>query len=137
MAMRHGPKPLLRKAKSFQDSASYLRSSVEMLQQEGYDSQRIAVLHRRTRGTNQLVETCKGLNVKIGTFHAFKGLEFDAVFLCDLHETFQNLADDQEISEERRLLHMCVTRARQQLIMTYQGVLPKEIRALSEWMDVI
>ncbi len=67
----------------------------------------------------------------------FKGLEFEVVFLSGLQETFQNHPDEQEISEERRLLYMVITRARQQLIMTYQGVLPREIRSLTPFMDMI
>jgi superfamily I DNA/RNA helicase len=135
--MRHGPRPLLRKHESFNDQVLSLRSSIQSLLQKGCDPRQVAVLHRRKKGVTKLQGSLNGLDVNIGTFHAYKGLEFDYVFLTDMQDAFQGLSDEQEISEERRLLYMASTRARQQLTMTYQGVLPKQLRDLSDHVDMI
>lgn len=135
--MRHGPKPLIVKTKLPQHEMSFLRSNINRLLQKGVSPQNIAVLHRRTRGVKWLEDALRGLDVRIGSFHALKGLEFEAVFLSRLNDTFQNLSDENEISEERRLLYMVITRARQQLTMTYMGILPGEFRALTPFMDMI
>ena len=60
--------------------------------------------------------------VTLATFHAAKGLEWDAVFLCGLQDgtlpiTYAESLD--EIEEERRLLYVGVTRARQHLSLSW------------------
>lgn len=68
-------------------------------------------------------------DVKLMTIHASKGLEFDVVFLvgCEedllphYHSTVNEDAlspvDNEQIDEERRLMYVGMTRARQQLFM--------------------
>ena len=57
--------------------------------------------------------------LQLMTIHAAKGLEFDAVFLTGLEEgLFPNeraLADVDGLEEERRLMYVAITRARQKL----------------------
>lgn len=61
--------------------------------------------------------------VQLMTVHAAKGLEFSAVFICGLeeglfpHENSRKEADGLE--EERRLMYVAITRARQRLYLTY------------------
>lgn len=57
------------------------------------------------------------------TLHASKGLEFDNVFLIGMEEELlphkKTIQDGSDISEERRLCYVGVTRARKKIIMTY------------------
>ncbi|MCB2068638.1 MAG: ATP-binding domain-containing protein, partial [Ottowia sp.] len=57
--------------------------------------------------------------VQLMTVHASKGLEFDAVFITGLEEGLfphdNALADHEGLEEERRLMYVAITRARQRL----------------------
>ena len=57
----------------------------------------------------------------LSTLHSAKGLEFDEVFLPDLNEGVLpsvKAAGAASIEEERRLLYVGMTRARERLTMT-------------------
>ena len=59
--------------------------------------------------------------VQIVTFHAAKGLEWPMVHVAGLEEGFvpiSHASDDDEIDEERRLLYVALTRARDELSCT-------------------
>lgn len=59
-------------------------------------------------------------DIEILTFHASKGLEWDAVFLPDLCEgvvPHKKAVSKEEIEEERRMLYVAMTRARKYLWM--------------------
>jgi DNA helicase II / ATP-dependent DNA helicase PcrA len=64
-----------------------------------------------------------GNAVTLMTLHAAKGLEFPAVFMVGLEETIfphsRALYDQFEMEEERRLCYVGMTRAREELYMTY------------------
>ncbi len=71
-------------------------------------------------------KTLKGQNngnrVKLMTLHGSKGLEFKTVWLPDLNEGIipsRNATTSQQIEEERRMLYVGMTRAKQALIMSY------------------
>ena len=61
--------------------------------------------------------------VQLMTVHAAKGLEFDAVFITGLEEgLFPNeraLNDTDGLEEERRLMYVAITRARQRLYLSF------------------
>jgi DNA helicase-2/ATP-dependent DNA helicase PcrA len=61
--------------------------------------------------------------VTLMTLHAAKGLEFPVVFMIGLEETIfphsRALYDQSEMEEERRLCYVGMTRAREELYMTY------------------
>lgn len=136
--MRRGPRPLLQRCQSFGEEVTTIREQIQGLRQKKVDCQKIAVLHRHRAGVTELKKSLRGLGVAIDTFHAVKGLEFDYVFISQLHDTF-NLTDENKdaISGERRLLFTAMTRARHQLNMYYQGSLPPQLKCLFEFVDAI
>ncbi|MCX7943625.1 MAG: UvrD-helicase domain-containing protein [Deltaproteobacteria bacterium] len=62
-------------------------------------------------------------NVSIMTIHSAKGLEFPIVFIAGFEENliphFKSVMDEDEIAEERRLLYVAITRAREKLYLSY------------------
>ena len=61
--------------------------------------------------------------LQLMTVHASKGLEFKAVFISGLEEGLcpheQSLYENQGLEEERRLMYVSVTRARQRLYLSH------------------
>ena len=65
-----------------------------------------------------------GAGVTLATMHSAKGLEWDAVALAGVHEgtmPFILATTPSELAEERRLLHVAVTRARSRLRISWSG----------------
>ena len=64
-----------------------------------------------------------GNAVTLMTLHAAKGLEFPVVFMTGMEETIfphsRALYDQSEMEEERRLCYVGMTRAREELYLTY------------------
>jgi DNA helicase II / ATP-dependent DNA helicase PcrA len=61
--------------------------------------------------------------IQLMTVHAAKGLEFDAVFITGIEEGLfpheQSLSDADGVEEERRLMYVAITRARQRLYLSF------------------
>jgi DNA helicase-2/ATP-dependent DNA helicase PcrA len=60
--------------------------------------------------------------VTLASLHAAKGLEWDAVFLVGLSEGLLPISlaeSDEQVAEERRLLYVGITRAREHLELSY------------------
>jgi DNA helicase-2/ATP-dependent DNA helicase PcrA len=61
--------------------------------------------------------------VQLMTIHSAKGLEFDCVFITGLEEGLfpheNSLSDADGIEEERRLMYVAITRARQRLYISF------------------
>jgi DNA helicase II / ATP-dependent DNA helicase PcrA len=72
------------------------------------------------RAAAQHAPTVRG--VTLASLHAAKGLEWDAVFLVGLVEgtvPIQHASTDEQIDEERRLLYVGITRARERLALSW------------------
>ena len=65
-------------------------------------------------------------SVKLTTIHAAKGLEFENVFLIGCNEGLlpheQSLFKADEIEEERRLMYVAMTRAKNKLFISFYGL---------------
>ncbi len=61
--------------------------------------------------------------VVLMTIHAAKGLEFPVVFLAGMEDGIfpsqQNIGEEEEMSEERRLAYVAITRAKEKLYVTH------------------
>ena len=61
--------------------------------------------------------------LQLMTVHSAKGLEFDAVFITGLEEGLfpheNSLSDTDGLEEERRLMYVAITRARQRLYLSF------------------
>jgi DNA helicase-2/ATP-dependent DNA helicase PcrA len=81
--------------------------------------------------------------VQLMTIHSAKGLEFDAVFLTGLEEGLfpheNAMADAYGLEEERRLMYVAITRARQRLYLSFSQtrMLHGQLRynVKSRWFD--
>lgn len=69
------------------------------------------------------IETANGNAVSLMTLHTAKGLEFPVVFLIGMEEGVfphsRALFDQSEMEEERRLAYVGMTRAKEELFLTY------------------
>jgi DNA helicase II / ATP-dependent DNA helicase PcrA len=67
-------------------------------------------------------EVDEGL-LTLSTIHSAKGLEWDTVFVIWMVDgrfpSYHNVNDAEEVEEERRLLYVAVTRAKQRLYLSY------------------
>ncbi|WP_245792511.1 ATP-dependent DNA helicase UvrD2 [Bowdeniella nasicola] len=80
----------------------------------------VAELH--DRASNQHAPTVEG--VTLASIHSSKGLEWDAVFLAGLSEGLMPISmakTPEAIEEEKRLLYVGVTRAREHLRLSYSS----------------
>ncbi len=63
-----------------------------------------------------------GNYVTLATIHAVKGLEFRFVFLCGMEENTMPISraieNDEDMEEERRLMYVAITRAKERLYLT-------------------
>lgn len=75
---------------------------------------------KKNQGSHKMQEEKPG--VALMTMHSAKGLEFDIVFVPDVNEgmiPYRKSLEDGQIEEERRLMYVAMTRAREQLHLSY------------------
>ena len=116
--------------------------------QEEYEGEDTSLIGFLTHASLEAGEHEAGVNedaLQLMTVHAAKGLEFKAVFLSGLeeglfpHDNAANALDG--IEEERRLMYVALTRARERLYLSYasQRMLHGQIRygIVSRFVDEI
>ena len=105
-----------------------LKNSVEQFEKNNPNSTLSDYLNSVTLSSDT-DEINDGEAVTIATIHAVKGLEYKCVFVAGLDEKILPIArsgqDESELEEERRLMYVAVTRAKERLYLT---------RALSRYL---
>jgi len=75
--------------------------------------------------------------LRLSTIHQAKGLEFDVVFvimLCEgLFPSERSMESDDSIEEERRLMYVAITRAKNELYLSYP--LMRAAQGIGEFMQ--
>ena len=117
----------------------YLKENYDNYRSRLEDVQQLASFARQINGTQEFLTQLALLtsieaeddraaasgdeHVRLSTIHQAKGLEFDVVFvimLCDgLFPSARSLETEEGEEEERRLFYVAVTRARNELYLTY------------------
>jgi hypothetical protein len=65
--------------------------------------------------------------VKLVTMHSSKGLEFESVYIIGAHDDGkQGEVPEESVAEERRVLYVAMTRAKNKLTITYTAIGGKE-----------
>jgi len=125
--MRHGKRPLVQKLANTREEIYRVKNIIDSLKTDGIREDQIAVLTRYRREAKDLERFLQDTSVVINPIHGFKGLEMEAVILPHIHLMFQ---DAEEETSERRLIYMAMSRAREQLYLTYSGRLPTPFNTL-------
>jgi len=125
--MRHGKRPLVQRLANIREEIYRVKNIIDSLKTDGIREDQIAVLTRYRREAKDLERFLQDSSVVINPIHGFKGLEMEAVILPHINLMFQ---DAEEETSERRLIYMAMSRAREQLYLTYSGRLPTPFNTL-------
>lgn len=110
-------------AESRRENIKELLRAVAHFQEEGITSitgflDEVALLQDLLTDTSQAHE-----RVQLMTLHAAKGLEFDTVIITGIEEgvlpSMHSMHSPESIEEERRLLYVGITRARERLLLSH------------------
>lgn len=117
--------PRLRDSKGFEEQGRIenLESFVDSIAEFGATGGTLGeYIEDATLATDQDKYDASADTIKLMTIHAAKGLEFPVVYVTGLETgTFplQNEDSPSDLDEERRLFYVAVTRAREELALTY------------------
>ncbi|MBP7693118.1 MAG: hypothetical protein KA764_14435 [Anaerolineales bacterium] len=147
---------------SEQDEITRVVNEVERLVKEGLPKRHILIIHANWQGQDRLLERLRlklgaeavvdpkeaaphspgaagtgGDAIRVCTLNAVTGLESPIVFLCGVHQLFEQeqslrLSDDERaelVHDNTRKLYMALTRAGQRVVLTYVGDLPPALVA--------
>lgn len=111
------------KQENLQELVNAVRQYVDTKLEEGGDTSLSSFLSEIALITDQDKETGEKDCVTLMTVHASKGLEFEDVFVAgvedDLFPSSMSKSSLSEIEEERRLLYVAITRAKNFCMLTY------------------
>jgi superfamily I DNA/RNA helicase len=152
--MPSGALPVIVQVSSEQDEVTRVVNEIRTQCQNGIALGDILVIHAHWQGVNRLSarlqrefgesavidpkDAPKGNQIRVVTLNAATGLESPIVFLCGVHQLYEEeqsvrLSDDERaelIRDNTRKLYMAITRAGQRLVLTYVGELPDILKQL-------
>jgi len=95
---------------------------------DGEEDSLVLFLDHASLASDQDTLMQNGGGVRLMTVHASKGLEFQSVFVSGLeqdlfpHTRFGDKVTKEEREEERRLMYVAITRAKEKLYLSYAGI---------------
>ncbi|MFD1428383.1 superfamily I DNA/RNA helicase/mRNA-degrading endonuclease RelE of RelBE toxin-antitoxin system [Kroppenstedtia sanguinis] len=149
ISLLHGNLPERHHFQTEEEETEYLVNQIRELQKQGIPTDDIAVLARKNKLVEEVRQSLEEAGIPVvimtsryqkpeagvscGTMHRSKGLEFRAVFLIGVNQgivpplsRLEGCFDNEERTEvekqERSLLYVAGTRARDQLFVTSHGV---------------
>lgn len=123
-AVKNGGRVIWFFAESRKEEERKLVSDMKALSAKQQNDCAVIVRTNREAGLYAALLKRNGCSVPVLTMHGAKGLEFDTVFLPDLNEGVipgRNCRTKEEKEEERRLLYVAITRAKNHLFLYYTG----------------
>ena len=119
--VEHRPPPGGAARDRWQSLAALVDLAVDLVAEDATMDLAGFVSHLAARADAQHAPTVQG--VTLASMHAAKGLEWDAVFVVGLVDGVlpisQSLSRPDAVEEERRLLYVALTRAREQLTLSW------------------
>lgn len=131
-----GEKPILTKCHNLNQEVKLVEQIALSLEQTGIPSNQIAILcHNRHFVRHWAHLRNQGFYVE--TFKKMKGLEFRVVLLPHLHTAFDapDTKDDVFVAEMRRKIFTAMTRARETLMLSFQGNPPAELTPVEPYVQ--
>jgi hypothetical protein len=151
--LRHGPRPRLGGFNNARAETNWIVHKLTELLQKSYRPEEIALFHFDNAGAHDYADALAKYfavhllsdrgradrpALSVGTMATAKGLEFRAVFVLRLDRLFIGIdsrrpADERQREEAKRyrLLYVAMTRAREQLFMTYHYPLPPQLQGFN------
>lgn len=122
---RENIEELIHFAASYRDLAKFLEE-IALLQATDTPVESVEREADGVTGSRLQPATCNLKPVLLMTMHLAKGLEFDRVFVAGVSEGLlphgRSMGSEEEIQEERRLMYVGMTRARQELFLSFYGI---------------
>ena len=146
---RQGPAPKVLECGNLADEARAMASEVERLVSEGVDVKDIAVMYGHRDLHDELRNECRRRDlpyfhiqhrgrkrsedrrdlamsirdrVRVSTIHGLKGLEFSRIVIGGVNRTYvPDTPDEEHTDAAKRLVYVGMTRAMDELVITYSG----------------
>jgi hypothetical protein len=147
VSLLSGPEPVMKGFDSQEEQQDFLVQQIQTITQQGLAPEEIAIFARTNKAIAEMEEALKQASLKchnlrkgaareaavnLGTMHRAKGLEFKAVFVVNVSDNqvplryiVERTKDAQlqkdVLARERQLLYVSLTRARDELFITWMG----------------
>jgi superfamily I DNA/RNA helicase len=133
----HGSPPLLISFDAPEGEVQYIRRLVELLRKNAISPREIALMYPANRLDDWAeLKVRDGIRL-FGSSDFVRGLEFNYVMIPQLNlhiAQTQVEMDEAYLREVRRRLFVMMSRARQQLILSYHGTMPPLLEALRDYV---